>query len=309
MSPRRSSVLEIKCDSLETLHGGIEKIHAILDVQDGESLWFRGSRDSRYSLSPTLMRDTEGLSKTDHDNFEMKLFFEFQLRAAELRALQLSDWEYLFYGRHYGVPTRVLDWTDTFGIALYFATEMSNRPNEQSVVDRPDPTIWVLNPFALNLKSWECRDIVVPRYLGLDNDRNYLDFGELLAEMGEWPWEMPVAISPIQINDRVRAQRGWFTIHGQDRRPLEMQAPSDVVKLVLEPKCVSDASKFLNFAGINPFSIYPDLDHLAGWLRTQYWQWAEARRNSKRMENKTRKPHVTRALKSRRGHTAKLSGT
>jgi hypothetical protein len=229
------------------------------------------------------MRDTEGLSDTDHDGIEQNLFFEFQARAAELRARGLSDWEYLFYGRHYGVPTRVLDWTDTFGIALYFAIETPDRPNTQSKVDPSVlPAIWALNPYAFNSKSWGNRDIILPRYLGLDDDQDYWDFGELLAAEGKWRWKMPVAIYPIQINDRVRAQRGWFTIHGQDRRPLEVQAPGHVAKLVLAPKCVSDARRFLNFAGINRYSVYPDLDNLARWLRTQNLEWAETRRNSRR---------------------------
>src|SRR5262245_15735047 len=123
----RSSVLEIECDGWDDLRRGVDEIRPNLDVRDGEFLWFRGSQDSRYSLSPSLMRDTDGLSRDDHDGIEQNLFFEFQARAAELRARGLSDWEYLFFGRHYGLPTRVLDWTDTSGIALYFATETPAR--------------------------------------------------------------------------------------------------------------------------------------------------------------------------------------
>ena len=48
------------------------------------------------------------------------------------------------------------------------------------------------------------------------------------------------AIYPIQINERVRAQRGWFTIHGDDRRPLEDQLPRLVGRLDLEPEAVRE---------------------------------------------------------------------
>jgi hypothetical protein len=283
MPRSRSSVLEIECDSWDDLLRGVEKIRPNLDVQDGEFLWFRGSQDSQYSLSPSLMRDTEGLSRTDHDGIEQNLFCEFQARAAELRARGLSDWEYLFFGRHYGLPTRVLDWTDTFGIALYFAIETPDRSDTYRKVDPATrPAIWALDPYAFNFESWGRRDIILPRYLGFDTEREFWDFGELLTADSEWRWKMPVAISPIQINDRVRAQRGWFTIHGQDRRPLEVQAPTHVAKLVLTPKCVKDARSFLDFAGINRFSIYPDLENLARWLRTRNWERAQIRRKSRR---------------------------
>jgi len=282
MSRRSPSARELECDSWSDLLKGLDLARSKLDLRDGEIMWFRGSQDRRYALTPSLMRLTEGLVRSDHDGIEQNLFFEFQARAAELRAQGLTDWEYLFYGRHYGVPTRLLDWTDTFGIALYFAletwasrlTEVGNPQQEKVRL----PAIWVLAPYALNSWSWKYRDIILPKYLGLDGEQEYWDFGELLAASGNWAWDNPVAIYPAQINDRVRAQRGWFTIHGNDRSPLEVQAPRYLLKLVLQPKCISEALNFLELAGLHRFSIYPDLDNLAAWIRQGNLAWANTRR-------------------------------
>jgi hypothetical protein len=121
------------------------------------------------------------------------------------------------------------------------------------------------------------RDIILPRYLG-EYGEEYWDFGELLVSGGKWAWDGPVAIYPIQINERVRAQRGWFTIHGNDRRPLEEQFPKLVIKLVLDAPCVTEGHSFLQMSGFNRFSIYPDLENLARWIREERLLWADRRR-------------------------------
>jgi hypothetical protein len=250
----------------------LEEIRQTLNASD-ELLWFRGCSNHCHPLLPSLMRDTQGLSDGDHDQVEQDLYFSFQARAWELRNRGLSDWEYLFYSRHYGMPTRVLDWTDTFGVALYFALERIAATHSDTT---RLPAVWVMNPCQLNQETWGIRDIILPKYLGLDHESEYWDFGELLADQGEWSWDGPVAIYPIQINERVRAQRGWFTIHGNDRKSLDDQLPSLVAKLVLMPECIQSARQFIELAGFNRFSIYPDLDNLATWLREGALAWSEA---------------------------------
>jgi hypothetical protein len=96
---------ERHCRTWDDLRAQIQGVQATLR-DSGEVLWFRGCREANHSLLPSLMRDTTNLSEKDHDQFEQDVFFEFQARAGELRTRNLSEWEYLFYGRHYGVPTR-----------------------------------------------------------------------------------------------------------------------------------------------------------------------------------------------------------
>ena len=56
---------------------------------------------------------------------------------------------------------------------------------------------------------------------------------------------MPVAIYPIQRSNRVRAQRGWFTIQGSRRQSLEVQAPESVAQVLIPDSATSQARKFL----------------------------------------------------------------
>ena len=76
-------------------------------------------------------------------------------------------------------------------------------------------------------------------------------------------WNVPVAIYPIQRSNRVRAQRGWFTIQGRDPTPLEGQAPANVAQVLLPTQAIDDALRFLDHGGLNEYTMYADLDSLA----------------------------------------------
>lgn len=270
---------ELICNTWDELVHNLRVYEEKLEGQD-DGLWYRGCSNCQYALLPSLLRATTGLSRGDHEQFEQDAFFEFQARAVELRRQALTDWELLFYARHFTLPTRVLDWTDTFGTAVYFATE-NWRPDANR-----RPTIWLLNPYSLNEETLGNREIILPKYLGLKDDE-FWDFGELLAADGSWGWKGPVAVFPIQINDRVRAQRGWFTVHGDDRRALDEQFPKLVAKLILTPNCVASAREFLKLAGLNRFSIYPDLENLSNWITAERSSWAERRKGKKSKSKST----------------------
>jgi hypothetical protein len=257
-----------------------KKLEGALTSERDEILWFRGVTDSSFELTPTLMRYTDGLNENRHDAIERDLFFEFQAKSPDLKIRNLSDWDYLFYSRHHDVPTRLLDWTDTLGVAIYFALEeiIDAEVKGKKWPERP-PAIWILNPYALNRRTWEIDEVVSPRYLGLRGNKEW-DFGELLDEDNKyWEWDGPVAVYPIQLSERVRAQRGWFTIHGNNRWALEAQLPKFVSKIILKEQCIKDGLLFLECAGFNKFSIYPDYDSLAIWLTQKNMPTAKPKRS------------------------------
>jgi FRG domain len=76
--------------------------------------WYRGLANSEYELLPTLHRTflPEKIPPEKIRQREKNLFSRFQMQAGELipRGLE-SSWEILSVMQHYGVPTRVMDWS------------------------------------------------------------------------------------------------------------------------------------------------------------------------------------------------------
>jgi hypothetical protein len=159
------------------------------------------------------------------------------------------------------------------GAAVYFALHsFSHVPGAEVVPDSSDPPcLWLLNPYELNKQSWGVNDLVDPRNLGWDEAKGeYYSYSELLLEGGV-DWEPPVAIYPKQRTTRMQVQRGWFTIHGDDFRPLEAfkQAKKCVRAVPIPIDAIAAAHAFLMSAGMELFTLFPDLPSLAVHLSRQ----------------------------------------
>ena len=87
--------------------------------------YFRGqARD--WSLRPSLAREgvPEQERKKEPECFE---------RLAEILP-NVNDWERATIAQHYGVPTRLLDWSENPLVGIYFAINDDNYDNEDGVI-------------------------------------------------------------------------------------------------------------------------------------------------------------------------------
>ena len=167
--------------------------------------------------------------------------------------------------QHFRAPTRLLDWTEVLYVALYFA--VSYLPHSHTST----PRIYILNPYRWNKnKAGVGRDLVWPRYFGYDEkDEYFYEYGEILVEGGA-DWKYPVALYPPQRNARLSAQRGYFTIHGYDPRPMDQIAPSMFRAIDLSPTAVVAVRASLLLSGVDEYALFPDLEGLSRHLRTKY---------------------------------------
>ena len=242
----------------------VKRARSELDLDRDEECFFRGQGDAEWPLLPTLLRYCRRARLTSADairDLESTLFFEFRARARELHGLELTDWDVLFFMRHHGVATRLLDWTEVLGVALYFALADATETSR--------PCVWLLNPYALNEDSWEVRDLVAPEYLP-QGDYSYAEYLIDCDTDPGFDWDEPVALYPEHKSARLQAQRGYFTIHGEDTRPLEDICSGVVRKVILPREAIPAALSFLETAGIDEHVLFPDLDALARHLHRKY---------------------------------------
>ena len=252
-----------------------------LSLRPHQDPFYRGHTDTTFKLLPSLFRQRRTTEEDYYWRLERRTFFQFRALARELYTNDLSDWDVLFHMQHHGVPTRLLDWTSVFGVALYFAL-LDFRLGSGN-----PPCVWLLSPYALNKAVWNNHNLYNPRYLARDerNDRSY-DFGEILIEAHRgdqsqsqyknWPripWEKPLAIYDNQRSARMFAQTGWFTIHGSDERPLEdilANRPDVLAKVEIPSAAVPAALEFLTLGGIGHRQLFPGMDGLAKSINERF---------------------------------------
>lgn len=105
---------------------------------DGTEIWFRGQNDCKYGLVPSLFRYKKGEEK------ERELYETYRKFSYKLSFARQNDWELLIDMQHYAIPTRILDWSENLGVALFFA--ITNHADN-------DVAIFLLNPYKLNIYS------------------------------------------------------------------------------------------------------------------------------------------------------------
>lgn len=236
------------------LHDFFSDVRTLKSELNKNMIWYRGHSNSNYQLTPTVLRKYKASAN------ESNLFYEFKTLSATLSKRTRTNWDILFDMQHYGVPTRLLDWTTNLGTALYFA-----------IKDNPSsPCIWLLSPFDLNLKSTGFDIIIDPAVIS-DNPaphQTYLNVDNILGSKNTY--ELPFAIQVPHGNKRLSAQRGMFTVHGMDRAPLDSLCKQFVRKIEIPIEIISELKEHLWELGVDDFSLFPDYEGLSKYLKNKF---------------------------------------
>ncbi|WP_205509538.1 FRG domain-containing protein [Longitalea arenae] len=221
------------------------------DYQSGNELQdvvFRGQAGD-FPLMPKLARLK---AKENILEAEQKMLDEFKRSNPLLIQPHgaLDDWDYLTLGQHFGLPTRLLDWSNNALTALWFAvfSHVEGYGREY-----PSGIVWML-------------------MAGEDDfvkDMNTLH-----------PFEVPETkiFRPRLIKQRINNQSGVFSIHSSsdivDKRLLNDNSrfQKKLLKLKVPPERIPDLRNDLNTLGVNAFSIFPELEGLCRYLQWRFFE-------------------------------------
>lgn len=224
---------------------------------------FRGMDDSNCDLNPGLLRPPFPEDPEELCRLENSLWGEFLLRSKPLLGRQVSGaWEALLIMQQFGFPTRFLDWSRSLAVAAYFAVR--DLDNEQ------DGAVWIMASRYLmearGLKGvWraavghDCLEPLRPR-------ENADGLPEFIAQL-------PIAVSPHQLVDRIVAQHGIYTLHTFERNALERLGLRDraehdgacfLHKVIVPGSAKAEfRSEILVLAGVSEETLFPDLEGFA----------------------------------------------
>ncbi len=187
---------------------------------------YRGCGKAAHALRPSLYRHKQHQTIDEILVLEKELLARFRQRSIPFHSRPLTDeWDWLFLMQHYGVPTRLLDSSESPLIALFFAVTLASHKIGRT--GRPtfsgDASIWLLDPeqwnkHSVNLKSF-------PGSVLTTDDPNATGYKPVANVITMKP--SPIALYGSHNSQRIVAQRGVFVCFGKDTRPMELAYDSE----------------------------------------------------------------------------------
>lgn len=230
-----------------------ELVSALRDRNQGKPLWFRGQSNTKWNLIPQLGRTTAGPSA------EIALMKRFKQNALpHVPKAELHEWDWLILMQHYRLPTRLLDWSESPLVGLYFAVD----ENQDE-----DGALWCLLPVELNSKARikYPNSLEIPAFEHDEILQNYLPSrvaGEQKSDM------LPVGFLAGRNNPRISAQQGTFTIHHRSFNGIEeIDDKKHIWRLVIPAEFKKKMRDELYLLGYSRLTLFPELDEVAAEAR------------------------------------------
>lgn len=217
---------------------------------------YRGQKDDK-KLFPKLLRLVEEKKRLDEfyeiEKRILRQFKEFLCQNTS-KIKEYNEYDILALAQHFGLPTRLLDWSSNPLIALWFAFESDKNNNDDRIV-------WGL--------------IVEEDLYPIDME-NDSPFNRRFIKV----------IEPKPIDPRIIAQKAWFSIQnvnlygdGGNGLPVFNTLESmdeleefeyQLAKFIIPNSLRTEILNKLDIKGVNYCSLFPDLEGLC-----KYIEWKE----------------------------------
>lgn len=238
--------------------GDLISVIKLINPDQNSILWFRGHSDKDWHLIPSVQRE-------NYQKSEQSLMNDFYMRATVSLKEKPSYDNYsgwISIMQHFGLPTRLLDWSQSPLIAAFFAT------NEYLKYPQKDACIWVLKPGLLNefegfggyiypMDAKTVLEMIYPAFKPYSS--KYRDVGEKI-----------IACYPVENNMRIYTQQSAFTVHNSLKELNSLNVPKLIDRLIIPANKKEKIFNELKICGIKLRNIYPDAEHIAEELKEFY---------------------------------------
>lgn len=244
---------KLRIDSVNSLVSVLSALTA-----GGGERWYRGHRDETWLLEASTFRP----GAQQHDERGMLARFRQEAAAAGLQ-FAFDEWGWITFAQHHGLPTRLLDWSQSPLVALYFAAE-ETPTNEPNGVE-PDGAFFALDPHQLNVEAGD-NDGGHPRLLA-ELETRMKDY--LPGEDSKNKVRPRSVVAPMTF-DRIRFQSGTFTVEQKSDVPGSkepLRSSASVTEFLVPAESKRNIREELEALGFNEMTIYRDLDRIAARIK------------------------------------------
>lgn len=249
---------------IKNINDYISKIQEINFLQKPKkNLFYRGVSKKKYDLNPKIFRKSAFTEKEvllDYKHFLPRTAPNYDFPKDILKIL--TDMQ------HYGIPTRLLDWSMAPLTALYFACSKNTEiPTDAKNPNENDGKIYILNP-------WKLWSRIIPTSINSDIHNINVKARALLShykidevkkiihkefdfEIEETMLQKPFPFVSSFSNERIIAQKGCFTIHGTNNGKLNDE---EITVLTISRANKEKIINELNLLGIDDYLLFPDFE-------------------------------------------------
>jgi len=202
---------------------------------------YRGMSDISFELIPSIGRKTEKGTQSNIEGLEESLLEEFKkISLSQLDIIPDNVFEWLFLAQHYGLPTRLLDWSLNPLVALYFAI-FENDDKDGNLYSTQVP---ISNQYDLfNYKTADYTD---------EHKKTPIGIFSMQPNQGN-----VIFIEPKYTDSRYVNQKSIFSCSRNPFEPLKLEKSQE---LKINKELKSLLRDRLKIMGISHSYLFPNLD-------------------------------------------------